>query len=70
MVRFSSLIVVYTVTQVCSEVPEYLQYQKATNRGGHFRYNSDIPIAIGLSYSYRNIGLTYLSDFNYRTSFI
>jgi hypothetical protein len=27
-----------------------------------------IPIAIGLSNSYRNIGLTYLSDFNYRTS--
>ncbi len=29
-----------------------------------------IPIAIGLSNSYRNIGLTYLSDFNYRTSYI
>ncbi len=34
-----------------------------------FRY-SDIPIAVGLSNSYRNIGLTYLSDFNYRTSYI
>jgi hypothetical protein len=33
-----------------------------------FRY-SNIPIAIGLSNSYRNIGLTYLSDFNYRTSY-
>jgi hypothetical protein len=32
-----------------------------------FRY-SDIPISIGLSNIYRNIGLTYLSDFNYRTS--
>ncbi len=30
--------------------------------------NSDIPLAIGLSNSYRNIRLTYLSDFNYRTS--
>jgi hypothetical protein len=30
--------------------------------------NSDIPKAMGLSNSYRNIGLTYLSDFNYRTS--
>ncbi len=28
-----------------------------------FRY-SDIPIAIGLSYNYPNIGLTYLSAFN------
>ncbi len=34
-----------------------------------FRYY-DIPIAIGLSNSYRNIGLTYLSDFNYLTSYI
>jgi hypothetical protein len=25
---------------------------------------------IGLSNSYRNIGLTYISDFNYRTSYI
>ncbi len=29
---------------------------------GHFSQNSDIPKAIGLSNSYRNIGLTYLSD--------
>ncbi len=34
-------------------------------RGGHFRQNSDIPKAIGLRNSYRNIGLTYLSDFSY-----
>ena len=32
-----------------------------------FRY-SDILIPIGLSNSYQNIGLTYLSDFNYWTS--
>ena len=34
-----------------------------------FRY-SDILIPIGLSNSYQNIGLTYLSDFNYWTSYI
>ncbi len=28
------------------------------SRGGHFQYNSDIPIAIGLRKSYRNIWLT------------
>ncbi len=39
-------------------------------RGGHFRQNSDIPIAFGLSNSYQIIGLTYLSDFNYLTSYI
>ncbi len=27
-----------------------------------------IPIAFGLSNNYRNIGLTFLSDFNYRPS--
>jgi hypothetical protein len=32
--------------------------------------NSDITIAIGLSNSYRNIGLTYLSNFNYCTRYI
>jgi len=31
-------------------------------------FRSDIPKAIGLSNSYQNIGLTYLSDFNYWTS--
>jgi hypothetical protein len=32
-----------------------------------FQY-SEIPIAIGLSTNYQNIGLTYLSDFKYRSS--
>ncbi len=39
-------------------------------RGERFWKNSDIPLAIVLSNSYRNIGLILPSDFNYRTSYI
>ncbi len=38
------------------------------HRGGHFRQNCNIPIAIGLRKNKRNIGLAKLSDFKYRTS--
>jgi hypothetical protein len=37
-------------------VAEHFSVEVIT-RGGHFWQNSDIPIAIGLSNSYRNIGL-------------